>query len=187
MARAVARMRQPLMSHLSRTRYRAGPGGHLQWATDVEQLLHMLLGLGWSLTALESFVVKGNIALTQTAAGVRLRLDFLQQEGGLTPEEAAKAFGSGFGCMIGQIKISNLQRGLKQLQARGLSAHRVRSALKLNCQVLTATPSLLQKKLDCLRGAKAFCSVVCLIYLCLSFVAIAWAAQVLGMLPRTRG
>lgn len=172
-AKAIAKMRQPLLDHLSRTRYRAGPDGHLQWAADIEQLLHMLLGLEWSLAKLTSFVGRGRTALTQNAAGVRLRLDFLQHEGGLTAEEAAKAFGSGFSHSIGKISISSLQRGLEQLQATGLNADRVRSVLKQNCQVLTATPSLLREKLDCLRGARVCCSVVRSLYLCTSPAALA--------------
>ncbi len=70
-------MRQPLVTHLSRSRRRLPPDGHPHWAAQVEQLLHMLLGIGWSPSTLASFVAKGDRALTQTAAGVQLRLDFL--------------------------------------------------------------------------------------------------------------
>ncbi len=85
------------MAHLSRSRRGLPPDGHLHWAAEVEQLLNMLLGIGWSPSTLASFVAKGRQALTSTAAGVQLRLDFLQQEGGLTAEEAAKAFGFSLG------------------------------------------------------------------------------------------
>ncbi len=159
-------MRQPLVTRLSLSRRGLPPNGHLHWAVGVEQLLHTLLGIGWSPSKLASFVAKGRQALTQTAAGVQLRLDFLRQEAGLTAEQAAKAFGVSFGYTLGHTKISSLQRGLEQLRATGLSAEQVRGVLKGNCQILTATPLLFKKKLDCLQGVMIFyslCPSVCLL------------------------
>ncbi len=168
-AKALARMRQPLLTHLSRSCRGLPPDGHLHWAAEVEQLLHTLLGIGWSPSTLASFVAKGPNALTQTAAGVQQGLNYLQQEGGLTAEEAARAFGLSFGYMLGYNKISTLQQGLEQLRAAGLSAGRVRQVLRHECRILTTTPLIFKKKLDCLQGAKT-CSawqIVCCISLCL--------------------
>ena len=156
-AKALARMRQPLVAHLSRSCRGLPPDGHLHWTTDLEQLLHALLAIGWSPSTLASFVARGRNALTQTAAGVQQRLDFLQREGGLTAEEAAKAFGASFGYTIGNTPISSLQRGLEQLQAAGLSTELVRKVLRRNCQVLTKTPLKFKEKLECLQGAKSCC------------------------------
>ncbi len=150
-------MRQPLVTHLSRSRRGLPPEGHLRWAADNEQLLHTLLGTGWTPSMLASFVTKGHGALTQTAARVQLRLDFLRQEGGLTAEEAAKTFGFSFGHMLGYTRISTLQQGLEQLRATGLSAVQVRKVLRRNCGILTVTPLVFKKKLDCLQGAKICC------------------------------
>ena len=170
-AKALARMRQPLVAHLSRSRRGLPPDGHLHWPAQVEQLLHTLLGLGWSPSTLASFVAKGRQALAQTAAGVQLRLDFLQREGGLTAEEASKAFGCNFGHVLGLTKISTMQRGLEQLQVTGLNAAQVRRVLMQKCQVLAKSPLEFQKKLDCLQGAKTCspaqhpgrCNSVCLL------------------------
>ncbi len=151
-------MQQPLVTHLSRSRRGLAPDGHLQWAAEVEQLLHTLLGIGWSPSTLASFVARGYHGLTKTAAGVQLRLNFLQQEGGLTAEEAAKTFSRGCGHILGDAKISTLHRGLEQLRATGLSAERVRKVLRRNCQLLCKSPLDFQKKLDCLQGVKIFCS-----------------------------
>ncbi len=164
-------MKQPLVTHLSRSRRGLPPNGHLHWAAEVEQLLHTLLGIGWSPSTLASFVAKGRNALTQTPAGVQLRLDFLQQEGGLTAEEAAKTFGLGFGHMLGKAKISTLHGGLEQLRATGLSAEQVSKVLRRTCQVLYISPPVFKKKLDCLQGVKIFysaryslrCNSVCLL------------------------
>ena len=71
--------------------------------------------------------------------GVQQRLDFLQREGGLTAEEAARSFGRSFGYTMGHTQISTLQRGLEQLQA-GFSAEQVRKVLRQSCHVLTKSP-----------------------------------------------
>ena len=157
-AKALARMRQPLLTHLSRSRRGLPPDGHLHWAADLEQLLHALLSIGWSPSTLASFVAKGRDALTQTAAGVQQRLDFLQREGGLTTEEAARSFGFGFGFTLGYTPISALQRGMEQLQAAGLGAEGVRRVLRRCCQVLTTSPQAFERRLNCLRGAQFCCS-----------------------------
>ncbi len=167
-AQAVARMRQPLLTHLSRSRRGLPPDGHSHWAADVQQLLHMLLGLGWSPSTLASFVEKGNNALSQTAAGVQLRLEFLQREGGLTAEEAAKAFGFSFGYTMGYTPISSLQRGVEQLREAGLTAAQLRSVLKYRCSLLSKSPHGLKLKLDCLRGMISFCNAS----MCTSCVAM---------------
>ncbi len=169
-AKALARMRQPLLTHLSRSRRGLPPDGHLHRAAEVEQLLHTLLGIGWGPSTLASFVAKGPNALNQTAAGVQLRLNYMQQEGGLTAEEATRAFGLSFGYMLGCTKVSTLQQGLEQLRAARLSTERVRNVLRQNCRALTITPQLFKKKLDCLQGAKICCSArppICCISVCL--------------------
>ncbi len=119
-------------------------------------------GLGWSLSTLASFLARGQQALTQTAAGVQQRLEFLQQEGGLTAKEAAKTIGDGFGYTLGYTSISKLQEALQQLREAGLCAVQVRMMLKRNCRVLLTTPSTVRtvrRKLNCLRGARAFARV----------------------------
>ncbi len=150
--KAIARMRQPLVTHLSRSRRGLPPDGHLHWAAEVEQLLHTLLGIGWPPATLAAFVAKAHGALTQTTAGVQLRLKFLRQEGGLTAEEAAKTFRFSFGHILGHTRISTLHQGLEQLRATGINGEQVRKVLRRSCRVLTATP-LFKKKLDCLQGA----------------------------------
>lgn len=111
-------MRQPLVAYLSPSRRCGLPTNvHLQEAADVEQLLLMLLAAGLSFPQLAAYVANGNFAVSQNAADVQLRLDFLQQEGDLTAEESAKAFGASFGYVLGRTSIDSLQRGLKQLEA----------------------------------------------------------------------
>ena len=151
--KTLVRMRQPLVAHLSRSRRGLPPDGHLRWAADLEQLLHILLACGWSLPGLSSVVAARTFALTPTAAEVQLRLDFLQREGGFTAQEAAKAIGKPGNFQICWTPISTLQARLKQLQSLGFSAAQLRNVFRHNCRILATKASTMRTKLDCLRGA----------------------------------